>query len=62
MATATSFTNGEVIRKEKVTPRGIPPFTNPINKGIDEHEQKGVTAPKNDAKKYSNPYIFFVVR
>ena len=52
MATATSFTKGEVIRNEKVTPNGIPPFTNPINSGMDEQEQKGVTAPKKDAKKY----------
>jgi hypothetical protein len=62
IATATSLTNGEVIRNEKVTPRGIPPFTNPINKGMDEQEQNGVIAPKNDAKKYCSPYIFLVVR
>ena len=38
---ATSLTRGEVIRKEKVTPSGIPPRTKPINKGTDEQEQKG---------------------
>lgn len=36
--TATSLTSGEVIRKAKVTPRGIPPFTNPMNSGMDEQE------------------------
>ena len=55
IATATSLINGEVTRKAKVTPKGIPPFTNPINSGTDEHEQKGVTAPKSDAKSYSMP-------
>jgi hypothetical protein len=51
-----------VIKNEKVTPKGIPPFTKPINKGMDEQEQKGVIAPKNEAKKYCKPYIFLVVR
>jgi hypothetical protein len=52
MATATSFTKGDVIRKAKVTPSGIPPFTKPIKSGMEEQEQKGVIAPNNDAKKY----------
>ena len=51
-AIATSLTNGDVIKKASVTPMGIPPLTNPINKGIDEQEQKGVIAPKRLAKKY----------
>jgi len=55
-------TIGEEIKNEKVTPNGIPPFTKPINNGIDEQEQKGVMAPKNDAKKYCSPYNFRVVR
>ncbi len=59
---ATSLTNGEVIRKEKVTPKGIPPCTKPINKGTDEQEQKGVIAPKRAEKKYSRPYNFFLVQ
>ena len=62
MATATSFTKGDVIKNEKVTPNGIPPFTKPINSGIDEQEQKGVIAPKNEAKKYCSPYSFVVVK
>ena len=41
---------------------GIPPFTKPINSGIDEQEQKGVIAPKKDAKKYCKPYSFLLVR
>lgn len=56
IATATSFTNGEVIRYAKVTPNGIPPFTKPINNGIDEQEQNGVIAPNSEAKKYCKPY------
>jgi hypothetical protein len=59
MAIATSFTNGEVIRKAKVTPNGIPPCTKPINKGTEEQEQKGVIAPKMEANKYSSPYFSF---
>jgi hypothetical protein len=55
MAMATSFTKGEVIRKAKVTPNGIPPWTKPINSGTEEQEQKGVMAPKMEAKRYSNP-------
>jgi hypothetical protein len=48
MASAISLTRGEVIRNENVTPRGIPLCTNPINNGIEEPEQKGVIAPKNE--------------
>ena len=57
---ATSFTKGEVIKKEKVTPKGIPPLTKPINKGTDEQEQKGVTTPKRLAIKYSKPCNLFL--
>ena len=38
-------TIGEEIKKEKVTPNGKPALVNPINSGIDEQEQKGVTVP-----------------
>ena len=62
MATATSLTNGEVIKNEKVTPNGMPPLTKPINNGTDEQEQKGVTTPKMLAMKYSNPYNLFLDR
>ena len=40
-------TIGEDIRKENVTPKGKPALLKPINNGIDEHEQKGVTVPNN---------------
>jgi len=43
--------SGEVIRNEKVTPKGIPAFKKLMKIGIEEQEQKGVTAPKNDANK-----------
>jgi len=62
MATATSFTSGEVIRKLNVTPRGIPPLTKPMNNGMDEHEQNGVIAPNKAANTYSSPYNRRVVR
>ncbi len=55
MATATSLIRGEAIRNENVTPSGMPPFTNPMNRGMDEHEQNGVTAPNTAARKYSMP-------
>ena len=38
-------TIGEEIRKEKVTPRGSPAPVKPMNSGMDEQEQKGVTVP-----------------
>ena len=63
MATATSLTNGDVIRNANVTPKGIPPLTKPMNNGIDEQEQKGVIAPNMDASRYyCSPYILCVTR
>ena len=40
---------GEEIRKEKVTPRGSPALVNPMNRGMEEQEQKGVTVPSSAA-------------
>ena len=40
-------TNGEENRKEKVTPRGRPALLKPINRGMEEQEQKGVIVPKS---------------
>ena len=37
------------MRKENVTPSGSPALVNPINKGIDEQEQNGVTVPSSAA-------------
>jgi hypothetical protein len=62
MAIATSFTSGEVIRKAKVTPSGMPALRNQTNKGIDEQVQKGVTAPNNEANKYSSQNNLFLAR
>ena len=42
-------TIGEEIRKENVTPKGSPALVNPINNGMDEQEQNGVTVPKRAA-------------
>jgi hypothetical protein len=36
---------GDEIKKENVTPSGNPALVNPINIGMDEHEQNGVTVP-----------------
>jgi hypothetical protein len=46
---ATSFTIGEDIRKENVTPSGTPASTKPINIGTAEQLQKGVRIPSNAA-------------
>lgn len=42
-------TIGEEMRNEKVTPSGKPALVNPINNGIDEQEQNGVTVPSKAA-------------
>ena len=34
------------MRKEKVTPKGSPAPVKPMNRGMDEQEQKGVTVPR----------------
>ena len=58
-------TMGEEIRKEKVTPRGSPALVKPINSGMDEQEQKGVTVPSRAATQFAprprkRPRIRFV--
>ena len=40
-------TIGDEIRKENVTPTGRPALVNPMNSGMDEHEQNGVTVPSS---------------
>jgi hypothetical protein len=40
---------GEDIKNENVTPNGNPALVKPINRGIDEQEQKGVTVPSSAA-------------
>ena len=59
-------TIGEEIRKEKVTPSGSPALVNPINKGIEEHEQNGVTVPSSAEIQFApiplnRPRIFLVL-
>ena len=46
-------TIGEEIRKEKVTPRGRPALVKPINRGMDEQEQNGVTVPNSAAAQFA---------
>jgi hypothetical protein len=43
--TEAKSTNGDEIKKEKVTPKGRPALVKPINNGIEEHEQNGVRVP-----------------
>jgi hypothetical protein len=46
-------TIGEEIKNEKVTPRGRPADVKPINSGMDEQEQKGVTVPSKAATEFA---------
>ncbi|MNY49721.1 hypothetical protein D3C86_1851720 [compost metagenome] len=45
--TEARSTSGEEIRKEKVTASGRPEPVKPMNSGIDEQEQNGVTVPSS---------------
>ena len=47
-------TMGDEIRKENVTPRGSPALVKPINSGIEEQEQKGVTVPSRAARIFAH--------
>jgi hypothetical protein len=49
--------SGEVIRNEKVTPKGIPASKKLMKRGMEEQEQNGVIAPKSDAKKLPHPLV-----
>ena len=46
-------TIGDEIRNEKVTPSGSPALVNPINSGMDEQEQNGVTVPSRAAMQFA---------
>ena len=46
-------TIGDEIRKLNVTPNGNPALVNPIKRGMEEQEQKGVTVPSNAAKMFA---------
>ena len=59
-------TIGDEIKKEKVTPNGSPALVNPINNGIDEQEQNGVTVPSKAAMQLAEiplnlPMIFLLL-
>jgi len=45
------------MRNENVTPNGIPTSRKLKKIGIDEHEQKGVTDPNSDAKRFPNAFL-----
>ena len=54
------------MRKEKVVPKGSPALVNPMNKGIEEQEQKGVMVPRKAERRlalipWNRPKIFFVL-
>ncbi len=40
-------TKGDEIRKENVTPNGSPAVVKPMNSGIEEQEQNGLTVPSS---------------
>ena len=40
---------GDEMRKEKVAPTGSPAPVKPMNSGMEEQEQKGVTVPSSAA-------------
>ena len=43
----------EEISNEKVTPSGSPALVKPMNSGMDEQEQNGVTVPSSAAMQFS---------
>ena len=47
---ATSLTSGEAIRNVRVIDSGMPAATKPMNSGIDEQLQNGVTTPSTTAR------------
>ena len=46
-------TIGDEIRNEKVTPRGNPALVKPMNSGMEEQEQNGVTVPSRAAMQFA---------
>jgi hypothetical protein len=64
--TDAKSTRGEEIKNENVTPIGSPALVKPINNGMDEQEQKGVTVPSKAPKIFAEiplylPNIFLVL-
>jgi len=60
--TKYSFTIGEVMRKEKATPRGTPASMKLKKIGMEEQEQKGVTAPKIEAAIFPKPNFLLLIQ
>ena len=46
-------TIGDEIRNEKVTPSGNPALVKPMNSGMEEQEQNGVTVPSRAAMQFA---------
>jgi hypothetical protein len=64
--TEAKSTNGEDIKNENETPIGSPALVKPMNNGMEEQEQKGVTVPSKAARIFAGspvnlPKIFFVL-
>ncbi len=53
MTRATSFTSGDEIKNEKVTPSGMPDSTKPMKSGQAEHEQNEDRSPEAGAAQRS---------
>src|SRR5574344_1045201 len=52
-------TIGDEMRNENVTPSGSPALVKPMNNGIEEQEQNGVTVPSNAAMQFAQmPWNF----
>jgi hypothetical protein len=65
-STDARSTRGEDTRKENVTPIGNPALVKPMNKGIDEQEQKGVSVPSKAPSTFAQipvnlPRIFLLL-
>ena len=50
MMAAISLTSGDAIRNVSVTDSGMPAATKPMNRGMELHEQNGVTTPSTTAR------------
>jgi hypothetical protein len=64
--TEPKSTSGDEMRNEKVTLNGSPAFVKPMNRGIDEQLQNGVTVPKSALRvlavtPWNLPRIFLVL-
>ena len=46
-------TIGDEIRNENVTPSGNPALVKPMNSGMEEQEQNGVTVPSSAAMQFA---------